>query len=115
MHLHIPLPEQTNYHISYQYSRPVQHCTLLLTIQLHDRLEKNWKMEGQTFRLITALILPQMKYSSLYTYYLPFFPFTLHTIYLLHSEQIFLSDLSNVRFGRGMCYKFLRQKEFGSN
>jgi hypothetical protein len=43
---------------------PVHHCTLLLTILLHDRLDNVRTMEGQMFRLSTALILPQLNCDS---------------------------------------------------
>ena len=41
-----------------------QHCTLLLTIHLHDRLDNERTVEGQKFRLSAALILPHFKCDS---------------------------------------------------
>ena len=56
MHVHSDLPNKTNIKFTITIPSTVRHCTLLLSLQLHDRLDKERTMEGQTFRLSTALI-----------------------------------------------------------
>ena len=75
-------------------SRPVQHYTLVLTLQLHDRLDNKRKMDGQM---------------------LPIISFILHNFYFIHSnnfpnwqERCVTAHIFRYRWG--LCSNFCHKK-----